>query len=410
MTASTARKVVLVTGGGDLDPVELTGAFRAGLASSALRDRPVLALRWDGSALTGAGGPSAGVVIRETHAPDGSVETTVLALDHPCLSCAIREDLVVALEETGARYPGSHVVVLLPPGADTAGARSALKLAGGALDAVHAATTSVLHRPMLLADVGVDSTLIERGWQLMPGDDTGVADALLRQIESADTLLLIGKAGDAPVEQALLGWLAPDATWLSCLSLAHVPGTLAAFTVPSAPAEPGWLRLLQTHDAELGERGHLVLHDRGVGCLLWRARGPVHPQRLHDAMPALMDGCLRSRGHIWLPARPDKCVSWDHAGIGLRLRHDYSWVAADGPERWLGLSAQQRGWLDAHWHPRYGDRFQELVLLGVDHCDGPPARHLVSLLEECLLDDDDPTAPLDWAGALEDPFTDHLSR
>lgn len=288
MTASTARKVVLVTGGGDLDPVELTGAFRAGLASSALRDRPVLALRWDGSALTGAGGPSAGVVIRETHAPDGSVETTVLALDHPCLSCAIREDLVVALEETGARYPGSHVVVLLPPGADTAGARSALKLAGGALDAVHAATTSVLHRPMLLADVGVDSTLIERGWQLMPGDDTGVADALLRQIESADTLLLIGKAGDAPVEQALLGWLAPDATWLSCLSLAHVPGTLAAFTVPSAPAEPGWLRLLQTHDAELGERGHLVLHDRGVGCLLWRARGPVHPQRLHDAMPALM--------------------------------------------------------------------------------------------------------------------------
>ncbi|WP_330479013.1 transposase [Streptomyces platensis] len=44
--------------------------------------------------------------------------------------------------------------------------------------------------------------------------------------------------------------------------------------------------------------------DLSVTSVAWRARRPLHPQRLADTLPTVMAGVLRGRGHLWLSSRP----------------------------------------------------------------------------------------------------------
>ncbi|MFJ7071632.1 GTP-binding protein [Streptomyces sp. NPDC098781] len=39
---------------------------------------------------------------------------------------------------------------------------------------------------------------------------------------------------------------------------------------------------------------------QGAESVLWRARRPVHPQRMADVLADVLFGVVRSCGHLWL--------------------------------------------------------------------------------------------------------------
>ncbi|MBP2363632.1 hypothetical protein JOF59_006124 [Streptomyces clavifer] len=80
-----------------------------------------------------------------------------------------------------------------------------------------------------------------------------------------------------------------------------------------------WLARLDSMVIPGIRRGSTHL-EPSVESVRWRARRPVHPQRLADALAKVMRGVTRSRGHLWLSSRPDSVVTWRSAGAHLDLR------------------------------------------------------------------------------------------
>ncbi|MCO8273764.1 GTP-binding protein [Actinoplanes sp. TRM 88003] len=203
-------------------------------------------------------------------------------------------------------------------------------------------------------------------------DERPVSQLVARQLEQADTVLLTGQPeGDDE-------W---EAEQLRVLVQRIAPWARQAGVDDLIPYAPG--RTTPVAAVTRGLRGrpvgvHHPVGDHGVVACVFQARRPFHPGRLHESLPELTDGVLRSRGTCWRADRPDVVMTWESAGT-LRLRPWGRWLAADpgdsDPERSLAAAVD--------WHPYYDDRGQHLAFIGLDL---DPVR-LHRTLTRCLLTD-----------------------
>ena len=133
---------------------------------------------------------------------------------------------------------------------------------------------------------------------------------------------------------------------------------------------------------------------------LYRTHRPFHPQRFWDWFQADHGGLLRAKGLVWLASRNllvggVSRTRWQNSCGAAGI-----WWAALPREEWpQEPEALQR--MQELWREPYGDRRQELVLIGeADYLASPVRREL----DACLLTDAEFARPVkDW-GALPDPF------
>jgi G3E family GTPase len=230
-------------------------------------------------------------------------------------------------------------------------------------------------------------------------DERSVVDLLIDQVEFADVLVLnkVDLVDPDAVDhlEALLRKLNPDArivrTSFGRVPLHEILNT-RRFDFERAAQAPGWLKELRgEHTPETEEYG--------ISSFVYRARRPFHPQRFWDLIHDAWPGVLRSKGLIWLATRMQVSGIWSQAGSACRVEPGALWWAAlpederpDDPD----LGAQ----LAQVWHSRWGDRRQELVLIGQDMDEVA----LRARLDACLLTDAEMAlGPEGWA-QFEDPF------
>jgi G3E family GTPase len=330
-----------------------------------------------------------GVVHRTVRTVHELPSETVLELAHGCVSCTLREDMLPLLRALIAKPDVRRIVLQLDPGVDP--------------EPVCWALHNALVGDRTIADLAsieaVVAVVDEGGWLpaatgdepigLTPEDGRTLAQVAVGQVEFADAIVLTGQAAD--------GW--------SAARTAAVLDRLA----PAAPRASSVDRLLGTipDDARRGEATdvHAPLlrwspplePDCGVAITIFEARRPFHPGRLYDAIDVLLEGVVRARGRIWVATQPDAALWVESAGGGLRVGHAGAWLAAAGDDTWSRASAERRAKAAVEWHPRWGDRMQEIAILSHD---ASPA-HLVATLREALLRDDEPA--VDW-DRYEDPF------
>ncbi|MBO8191479.1 GTP-binding protein [Streptomyces oryzae] len=138
----------------------------------------------------------------------------------------------------------------------------------------------------------------------------------------------------------------------------------------------------------------------GVGSVLWRARRPVHPGRLAEALSVALLGVVRGHGHLWLANRPESVVTWRSAGAHLELREAGPWLEAEAPQLWAAVSAQRRTAASWFWDDYFGERRNEITFTGIEL----DALRIRGALDAALLTDAELALGLDhWLGA-EDPF------
>lgn len=313
--------------------------------------------------------PAAGWALRRTiHDLDGVIEREFVHLDHPCLACALREDVLPTLRRLTApdrtRRRPSAVVLALPVTAEALPVVRAVQSLGESAGAVAAAVLTTVDAATLEPDLFGDDLLAERGLELSADDRRAVGEVLAHQVEYADVLVTVDDDGPPPRAAALLAHLAPPATRVETLHALH-PGALLDVRRPVVDDRGDLCRaapVVTGHDAH----GFWT-----VDLDTWR---PLHPDRLHESIEALAWGPLRGRGRFWLPTRPDTLAAWDGAGWQLSIGAVGTWRAA--PRR------------------------TRLVVTGSDH----DADLVCEAFDRALLTDAELARGLDWWAGRKDGF------
>lgn len=240
---------------------------------------------------------------RVVSSSDGVAEDVWMPLDHTCLTCALREDIVPTVARIAATGP-TAIVLVLPRTTDPVPAVRALaerRIPGVRI----AATVAALDGARFEWDLLGNDLLAERGLALTSDDRRSVGEAISRQVESAD---IIAVSADLHQRAAAL--------------LDHVVGTgprrLGLHEVrPADVLRPaGALEWIGRNDP--GRARPTGAEPRcGVWTLDLHSPRPFHPGRLLDEVERLGAGPLRARGYFWLPTRKGTKYVWD--GVGGQL-------------------------------------------------------------------------------------------
>ncbi len=140
----------------------------------------------------------------------------------------------------------------------------------------------------------------------------------------------------------------------------------------------------------------------GVSSLMFRSRMPFHPGRLHALVHGGADfqAVIRSKGVAWLATRPAYMAVWGHAGKHFALTQGQSWYACVAFDQWEVQEPAALQKLLADMQPRWGDRRQELVIIGQNM---QPDR-VRAALGAALVTEQELAAGDEALAALPDPF------
>ncbi|SOZ14822.1 conserved hypothetical protein, similar to E.coli yjiA and P.chlororaphis P47K [Cupriavidus taiwanensis] len=267
---------------------------------------------------------------------------------------------------------------------------------------------TVVNAATVLRDLNEAEFLADLGLAQDQDDDRTVAEVLVAQIEGCDVLVLnqadlVGAAELARLRAALQA-LNPRADIVEASFGKVPPGRVLGtgrFDFEAAADGAGWLAALRG-EAPAAEAAH------GVSTLVYRRRRPFHPQRFADLIHTEWlrehGSVLRSKGLFWLASRMDTAGDWNQSGGVCRHGGAGAWWAALDPAEWP-TGATERAEVEADMHDGgvpapFGDRRQELVLIGLDLDHAA----LQARMDACLLSDAEMAAGRDAWAAYADPF------
>ncbi len=287
--------------------IVITGTDRAAM------DSAMVAVLWDlpsAVAVAHRINPTAQVLTRVVSDSSGVIEREDIPLEHACISCALREDIVPTLERLARDGRWRTIVSCLPIAAEaeqlgtllTRDPRLARHLR---LSAVIAAAES----EGLAADLLGDDLLRERDLHSSPDDDRGLGEAQSSLIEYAD-LVVLASPPDPRTHDLVHALARPDALVVigsenivasSLASIRHQHATAMAWRIPVTNARMPALGSSHAWRIDLS------------------STRPFHPERLVDQISRLGSGAHRSRGCFWLPTRPGLLAQWEGAGGQLSI-------------------------------------------------------------------------------------------
>lgn len=322
---------------------------------------------------------------------DGAMRSAECGLElaHGCVSCTIRNDLLVLLRQLHRRAGVERIVVHLAPWLEPEPICMAInhvrvRVGPGYVDGPAALDVSIA---AVVTCVDSAEWLNQALGEADLPDGRTQAQVVVGQGEFADVAVL--NRAD-PFVASVLRRLAPRAR--ICVGADGIEDALNSLY---RDARRG--RGDDPHGPLLA--GQPPLDSRGpISLVEFNARRPFHPQRLHDRLDVLLDGVIRTRGRIWLATRADHAMWLESAGGGLRVSSAGRWLAALTPSERVGIDPERRAFAELGWDAEHGDRHTAMTILvcGADVADIHGALH------DALLTDDE-FAARDW-GRYDDPF------
>ncbi len=332
------------------------------------------------------------------------MEEKLVEMSNGCICCTLREDL---LKEVGRLAKENRFDALLiestgisepMPVAATFSFRDE---AGFSLSDVARLDTmvTVVDAENFLREYASMDDLRARGIALGEEDQRTLADLLVEQVEFANVLVVTktDRVDDDDRKRlgAILQQLNPSARVVEApfgqLAIDEVVGT-GLFDDAKAAMSSGWAKELA------GEHTPETL-EYGVASFVYRARRPFHPTRLFAFFASEWRGVVRSKGFFWLASRMAEAGMWSQAGPACRTsRAGYFWAATPN-EHWPSDDAS-RSAITAAWEEPYGDRKQEIVMIGVEMDEA----ELRAGFDRCLLSDEEMSHGAAAWKTWSDPF------
>jgi len=244
----------------------------------------------------------------------GITEHDEIDLEHACVPCAIREDVVPTLLRVAGDPRWDSVLAHLPVGAEPDQVCHVLTQSPDLTRVIRIErVVAAVDGAVLQDDLLGDDLLADRGLESSHGDRRGIGEVLADLLEYAD--LVVATEPAATVNLDLARTLARPGVPLvsgaehaaSGCTQVHEPTLTRAWTDPlrSAALPP--------------------LEGSGIWRVDLRSERALHPARLLDGLEQLGSGRHRSKGCFWLPSRPDQAVVWAGAGGQVSVGNGPLW-------------------------------------------------------------------------------------
>lgn len=364
------------------------------------------------------------MLVRDGGAELRRTEETLVEFSNGCICCTLRDDLLkevrrlaedgrydyLLIESTGIGEP--------MPVAATFAVRDA---EGFSLSDIARLDTmvTVVDGTGFIEDFGSTERLADRDMQAGPEDERGIVNLLGEQIEFAD-VIVVSKCDLIDAQRrhhisAMLRAMNRDAHIVTShgddLPLDTILDT-RRFDFVRAQLAPGWMKELRgEHTPETEEYG--------ISSFVYRRRRPFHPQRFQQLLTQGMPNVIRAKGYFWLASRMDWVGELSIVGGATQTGAAGFWFASRSRIHAAGQIAPvpeaghapppytEQGWqralaglwtdllpssheipdpaeyaaMQRLWDLRWGDRRQELAIIGVD-LDADAVR---TQLDTCLL-------------------------
>ncbi len=333
-------------------------------------------------------------------------EEKLVEMTNGCICCTLRDDLLKEVSRLAQEKRFDYLLI------ESTGISEPIPVAqtftfedenGVSLGDVSRLDTmvTVVDAANFLRDYNKAEALKARGEELGPSDERTVTDLLIDQIEFANVILInkVDLAGEqqALEVEAIVKALNPGAIILkstnSRVPFASVLNT-GLFNYERAASSAAWIQELEgVHMPETEEYG--------ISSFTYRTSHPFDAEKLWEYFHNEENwrGVLRSKGFFWIAADHSVTYEWAQAGGSRNVVPIGRWWAAV-PREWWTQEDGQRPDQRPNWHPRFGDRSQQLVFIGQNMDEnGMRARLDACLLDQKIVD----THSRNWAN-LPNPF------
>lgn len=339
---------------------------------------------------------------------EGSVtrsQESLVEMTNGCICCTLRDDLLKEVRTLAEAGRFDYLVI------ESTGISEPLPVAstfsfrdetGASLGDVARLDTmvTVVDALNLLKDYSSQDFLGDRGEAMGEDDKRSLVGLLVEQIEFAD-VVIVNKAGAVSAEQLaivkkLIASLNAGARIVTAdfaaVDLDVILDT-GLFDEEKAQGHPLWYKELYgfgDHQPETEEYG--------IESFVYRARRPFDPTRYHAFLTSGgLDRVVRAKGFFWLATRPLWLGELALAGSQITSSRLGRWWATIPKNQWPDDGSFEAH-VRQHWDPVWGDRRQELVLIGI----GMDQAAIRAALDACLVPEVD-YQPAKWA-RLADPF------
>ncbi|MEM9174067.1 MAG: zinc metallochaperone GTPase ZigA [Myxococcota bacterium] len=334
----------------------------------------------------------------------------LVEMSNGCICCTLRDDLLEEVSRLAQEDRFDYLLI------ESTGISEPIPVAqtftfedenGVSLGDVSRLDTmvTVVDAASFLRDYEAAEALEDRGESLGEGDHRTVTDLLIDQVEFADVLVLnkldLVSPDEASEVEAILKALNPGAEIVTAthgrVPLASVLET-GLFDYERAASSAGWIRELQgEHTPETEEYG--------ISSFTYSTPTPFDAEKLWAFLndDDNWDTVLRSKGFFWVAADHRVAYEWAQAGGVSSVNPAGLWWAAVPRAHW-GHPDGEAPDQQPDWHPRYGDRSQQIVFIGQDM----PEAELRRRLDACLLDEHLAAADSRVWSEMNNPFPDFV--
>nr|WP_294874498.1 GTP-binding protein [uncultured Pedobacter sp.] len=317
-------------------------------------------------------------------------EERLVEMSNGCICCTLREDLITEVEKLAKEDRFDYLII------ESTGISEPIPVAqtfnyvdenlGIDLNKFSRLDTmvTVVDCYNFKKDFGTDELLLDRDWVDDQVDRRTIVNLLTDQIEFANVIILnktdLVSEEDLKLIRAVIRKLNPSARQIesvySKIDLKEILNT-KLFDFETSSQGAGWIKELNTiHEPETEEYG--------ISSTVFRSSRPFHPQRLWNYLNVdFPNNILRTKGLFWIAALPDYALNFSQAGGSLKIENAGNWWASMPLQERLSYTdyLENRQDIESRWDMGFGDRLNELVLIGQDM----DKEQLNNELTSCLL-------------------------
>jgi G3E family GTPase len=315
----------------------------------------------------------AGLVQRENTL--SRTDEKLVEMSNGCICCTLREDLLKEVEKLADEKRFDYLLI------ESTGISEPLPVAqtftyqdeNNNIDLSKISTldtlVTVVDAYNFIRDYSSVQTLQDRSLTDMNDDHRTIVNLLTDQIEFANVIILnktdLVSREDVGVLKAMIRKLNAEARIIESsfgkIDIKEIMNT-GLFDFDKTSQSAGWIE-------ELNKEHVPETEEYGISSFVFRDKRPFHPTRFWNYLNTQWHGnIIRSKGLFWIASRKNEALNWSQAGGSLRAdKAGVWWVSMPYKDR-ISYAAfvEHQQEIEGKWDMRFGDRENELVIIGQD--------------------------------------------